>query len=259
MNVEGRAAIVTGAGTGGIGRATALRLARLGCSVLVNYRRSREGAEQTAAEAQALGVKAVAFQADVGDDSACRAMVKQATEAFGRLDILVNNAGTTSYVNHADLDKVTEALWDRILAVNLKGPFFSSRAAKPAMEAVGGGEIVVTSSVAGFPSLAGGASSIPYSASKAAVNNLVATLARVLAASNIRVNAVAPGWVAGSWTQGGFGEAYETVRKIVEQKTPLKRVVEPDDAAEAIVSLITGSDLVTGHVLPIEGGMLIAQ
>ena len=257
MDVEGKAAIVTGAGTGGIGRATALRLARLGCSVLVNYSRSKEGAQETAAEAQALGVKALAFQADVADDSACCAMVEQATDAFGRLDILVNNAGTTSYINHAELDKVTEELWDRILGVNVKGPFFASRAAKPAMEAVGGGEIVVTSSVAGFASLAGGASSIPYSASKAAVNNLVATLARVLAASNIRVNAVAPGWVAGSWTRGGFGEGYETVRKIVEQKTPLHRVVEPDDAAEAIVSLITGSDLVTGHVLPIEGGMLI--
>jgi 3-oxoacyl-[acyl-carrier protein] reductase len=258
MEVEGRAAIVTGAGTDGIGRATALRLARLGCSVLVNYSRSREGAEETTADAEALGVKALAFQADVSDDSACRAMVEEANRAFGRLDILVNNAGTTSYVNHAELDQVTEALWDRILAVNLKGPFFSSRAAKPAMEAVGGGEIVMTSSVAGYASLAGSASSIPYSASKAGLNNLVATLARVLAASNIRVNAVAPGWVAGSWTRGGFGEGYETVRKIVAQKTPLQRVVEPDDAAEAIVSLITGSDLVTGHVLPIEGGMLIA-
>ena len=258
MDVEGRAAIVTGAGTAGIGRATALGLARLGCSVLLNYSRSREGAEEAAAEASALGVKALALQADVADDSACREMVERATREFGRLDILVNNAGTTSYVNQAELDKVTEELWDRILAVNVKGPFFASRAAKPAMEAVGGGEIVVTSSVAGFPSLAGSASSIPYSASKAAVNNLVATLARVLAASNIRVNAVAPGWVAGSWTKGGLGDAYDTVREIVEQKTPLHRVVEPDDAAEAIISLITGSDLVTGHVMPIEGGMLIA-
>jgi 3-oxoacyl-[acyl-carrier protein] reductase len=258
MEVEGKAAIVTGAGSDGIGRATALRLAHRGCSVLVNYSRSREGAEETAARAQTLGVKAVAFEADVADDAACRAMVERATQTFGRLDILVNNAGTTSYVNHADLDGVTEALWDRILAVNLKGPFFSSRAAKPAMEAVGGGEIVMTSSVAGFPSLAGSASSIPYSASKAALNNMVATLARVFAASNIRVNAVAPGWVAGSWTRGGFGKAYDAVREIVEQKTPLRRVCEPDDAAEAIVSLITGSDLITGHVLPIEGGMLIS-
>lgn len=258
MDVEGRAAIVTGAGTAGIGRATALRLARLGCSVLVNYSRSRQGAEEAAAEASALGVKALALQADVSDDSACREMVERATREFGRLDILVNNAGATSYVNHAELDKVTEELWDRILAVNVKGPFFASRAAKPAMEAVGGGEIVVTSSVAGLPSMAGSASSIPYSASKAAVNNLVATLARVFAASNIRVNAVAPGWVAGSWTKAGFGDGYDTVRQIVEQKTPLHRVVEPDDAAEAIVSLITGSDLVTGHVMPIEGGMLIA-
>jgi 3-oxoacyl-[acyl-carrier protein] reductase len=258
MDVEGRAAIVTGAGTTGIGRATALRLARLGCSVLLNYSRSKEGAEEAAAKASELGVRALAMQADVADDSACRAMVERATREFGRLDILVNNAGTTSYVNQAELDRVTEELWDRILAVNVKGPFFASRAAKPAMEAVGGGEIVVTSSVAGFPSMAGSASSIPYSASKAAVNNLVATLARVLAASNIRVNAVAPGWVAGSWTKAGLGDGYDAVKQVVAQRTPLQRVVEPDDAAEAIVSLITGSDLVTGHVMPVEGGMLIA-
>jgi 3-oxoacyl-[acyl-carrier protein] reductase len=259
MEVEGRAAIVTGAGTAGIGRATALRLARLGCSVLLNYNRSKDGAEEAAAEACALGARALAVQADVADDAACRDLVERTTREFGRLDILVNNAGATSYISHPELDRVTEELWDHILAVNVKGPFFASRAAMPAMEAAGGGEIVMTSSVAGFPSLAGSASSIPYSASKAALNNLVATLARVLAASNIRVNAVAPGWVAGSWTKGGLGDAYDTVRKMVEQRTPLHRVVEPDDAAEAIVSLITGSDLVTGHVLPIEGGMLIAQ
>ena len=128
MDVEGRAAIVTGGGTEGIGRATALRLARLGCSVLVNYSRSKQGAEETAAEAAALGVKALALQADVADDSACRDMVERATREFGRLDILVNNAGATSYVNHAELDKVTEELWNRILAVNVKAPFFASRA-----------------------------------------------------------------------------------------------------------------------------------
>src|SRR5690242_13616931 len=122
MKIEGKAAIVTGGGTG-VGRATALELARGGCSVLINYSRSKDEAERTAADIRALGVQSSAVQADVADDSQCRSMVDAAVKAFGRLDILVNNAGTTSFIPHSDLDRVTDADWDRILAVNLRGPF----------------------------------------------------------------------------------------------------------------------------------------
>ena len=177
MDVEGKAAIVTGGGTG-VGRATALRLAGLGCSVLINYSRSKREAEETAAEVASRGVGAIAVEADVADDAACRSMAEQAVQAFGRLDILVNNAGTTSFIPHAELERVSDADWDRILAVNLKGPFQCSRAAKAAMERSGGGEIVNVSSVAG---IAGVGSSIPYCASKAALNNLTLTLARIFA------------------------------------------------------------------------------
>ncbi len=253
MDIEGKAAIITGAGTG-VGRATALRLAGLGCSVLVNYSRSREAAETTAAEVREKGVRAVAFRADVADDSACRAMVSEAEKAFGRLDILINNAGTTTFIDHANLEAVSEADWDTIISVNLKGPFYCARAAAPLIAAAGGGEMVMTSSVAG---LAGIGSSIPYCASKAALNNLTVTLARALGPKNIRVNAVAPGFIAGDWLKQGLGEVYDLVKQANERKAPLGRVCDAEEVSRAIVSIVTGSDLVTGRVLPVEGGLLI--
>lgn len=252
MIVEGKAAIVTGAGTG-VGRATALRLAELGCSVLINYSRSRDAAEAAAAEAERAGVKALAYRADVSDDSACRSMVAEAERAFAGLDVLVNNAGTTSFIPHADLEAVRDEDWSRILGVNLVGPFQCTRAARELLRAGEGGEVVMTSSIAG---LVGTGSSIPYCASKAALNNLTVTLARALG-PEIRVNAVAPGFIDGEWLQQGLGDAFEAIKAGMQQKSPLGRVCTADDVAAAIVGLVTGPDLVTGHVLPVEGGMLI--
>jgi 3-oxoacyl-[acyl-carrier protein] reductase len=253
MELEGRAAIVTGGGTG-VGRATALALAARGCGVAVNYSRSREGAEETAAAAREQGVKAVALQADVADDDACRGLVATAVGELGRLDVLVNNAGTTVFVPHPDLEALADDDWQRVLAVNLLGPFHCARAARGALEDAGGGEIVNVSSVAG---LAGVGSSIPYCASKAGLNNLTITLARALA-PKIRVNAVAPGFITGAWLAGGLGEAYDAVKKAMEARAPLGRVCDPEDVADAILSLVTGSDLVTGQIVAIDGGMLIA-
>jgi 3-oxoacyl-[acyl-carrier protein] reductase len=254
MELEGRAAVVTGAGTG-VGRATALQLADRGCSVLVNYSRSRDAAEAVAAEVEKRGTKAIAYRADVARDDECRAMVAEADRAFGRLDVLVNNAGTTSFIPHADLEAVTSETWDQIMGVNLVGPFQCTRAAQALLAADPGGEVVMTSSVAG---LVGTGSSIPYCASKAALNNLTVTLARVLGPS-IRVNAVAPGFIDGDWLQQGLGAAYEKIKAAMEAKSPLGRVVTAEDVAGVILSVIAGPDLVTGHVVPIEAGMLIGS
>ena len=254
MELRGKAAIVTGAGTG-VGRATALALAERGCSVVVNYSRSRDAAEATAREAETFGVKAVAFQADVTDDRACRSLAEAAERELGRLDVLVNNAGTTRFIPHGELERVSDDDWDQILAVNLKGPFQCARAARPALERSGGGMIVNVTSVAGI--IATG-SSIPYCASKAALNNLTIALARALA-PRIRVNAVAPGFIEGEWLAQGLGAAYQPIKQAMEARAALHRVCTPADVAAAILSLITGSDLVTGHVLPCEGGMLIGS
>lgn len=254
MNVEGKAALITGGGTG-VGRATALALAGRGCSVVVNYSRSKSEAEETAALVSSKGVRGLAVQADVARDADCRRLVETTVDELGGLNVLVQSAGVTSFIPHANLEDVTDEDWDKILAVNVKGKFQCARAAKPAMDASGGGSMVLVSSVAG---IAGVGSSIPYCASKAAVNNLTITLARVFA-PNIRVNAVAPGFITGRWLAEGLGEtAYQAVKGAMEARAPLGRVCDPEDVADAIVSLIVGSELVTGQVVAVEGGMLIA-
>ncbi len=252
MNLEGKAAIVTGAGTG-VGQQTAIRLAEQGCSVLVNYQNSREGAEQTATECEKRGVKALAVRADVSQDKDCRAMVAEAEKAFDRLDVLINNAGYTKFVAHDNLDGLDPEDWQKILNVNLMGPFLCARAARSLLEAGDGGEIVMTSSVAG---LVGMGSSIAYCASKAGLNNLTVTLARALA-PKIRVNAIAPGFIDGKWLKEGFGEAYENIRDAMIERTPLRRVATTESVAEGILSILMGPDLMTGHIIPHEGGALI--
>ncbi|MBX7073794.1 MAG: glucose 1-dehydrogenase [Pirellulales bacterium] len=252
MNLEGKGAIVTGGGTG-VGRATALDLARRGCAVLINYSRSRDEAEQTASECRALGVKAIAVQADVALDADCRAMAAAALKEFGRIDVLVNSAGTTSFIAHGDLERVTDDDWNRILGVNLKGPFHCARAVRQAMSDAGGGAIVNVASVAG---ISGIGSSIPYAASKAGLINLTMALARALA-PKIRVNAVAPGFITGRWLEQGLGPAYEMVKQSIEDRTPMRRVCEPEDVSSVVLSLITASDMVTGQTVTIDGGMLL--
>jgi 3-oxoacyl-[acyl-carrier protein] reductase len=254
MQVEGKAAIVTGASSG-VGRATALALARRGCAVLINYRNSQAEAEQVVAEAQTLGVRSFAFRADVADDAQCREMVAAAANQLGRLDILVNNAGATRFVPHAALDRLTDEDWDRMFAVNVRGPFQCARAARTHLLASGGGTIINVASVAGISATG---SSIPYAASKAALINLTVSLARALA-PQIRVNAVAPGFITGRWLRAGLGSQYEAAKERMEGRVPLERVCEPEDVADAILSLITGSDLVTGQTLVCDGGMLIAD
>ncbi|MCI0525550.1 MAG: SDR family oxidoreductase [Acidobacteria bacterium] len=255
MQVEGKAAVVTGGGTG-VGRATALDLARRGCSVLINYSRSKDEAEKTAAEISALGVRGIAVETDVADDAACRKMIDTAVSEFGRLDILVNNAATTAFIRHSDLEAVRTEDWMRILSVNLIGAFQCARAAKKALLASGDGEIVNVSSVSG---LAGIGSSIPYCASKAALNNMTVTLARVFAPT-VRVNAVAPGFISTRWLKEGLGEdLYEAAKRRSEETVILRKVCAPEDVALAIINIITGPDLMTGQVIPLEGGQLISN
>lgn len=252
MDLAGKVAVVTGASRG-VGRVTALQLARGGCSVVLNYSVSKEQTETVAHEVEKLGARALTFQCDVYDDARCRAMMDAAAKTLGRLDILINNAGTTQFIAHSDLEGVTDEVWDRILGVNLRGTFYCTRAARPHMERAGEGAVVNVTSVAG---VAGVGSSIPYCASKAAINNLTVTLARALG-PKIRVNAVAPGFIEGEWLKQGFGKRYEDVKHANEARAVLGRVSQPEDIADAILSFITGSRQVTGQVVVVDGGFLI--
>ncbi len=252
MEVGGKVAIVTGSATG-VGRSTALMLAERGCNVVVNYTRSEAEARETAAEVERRGAQALLVRADVSSDADCRRMVREALERWGRLDILVNNAGTTVFVPHHDLEALTEEAWDRIFAVNVRGTFYMSRAAAPALRASGQGAIVNIASTAGIRA---GGSSIPYAASKAAIINLTVSLARVLA-PEVRVNCIAPGFIDTRWLALGYGERFPALRENVRQQTPLKDVGRPEHMAQAVVSMITGMDWVTGQTLVVDGGNII--
>jgi 3-oxoacyl-[acyl-carrier protein] reductase len=250
MKLAGKAALITGGGVGA-GRAIALALAREGCHVALNYSKSAEQAAEAAAAAEKLGVRAVALQADVRNDTEVRSMVERASAAFGRLDVLVNNAGVTRIINHADLEAVTDEAWNFIFDTNVRGTFYATRAAVPALRADGGGVIVNISSIGGVYAIG---SSIPYCASKAAINNMTITLARALA-PDIRVNGVAPGFIDTGWWDGmpnrdGFKQA-------VARSAPLKKVCEPEDVSDVVLGLIR-SDLVTGQIVVVDGGMGIA-
>ncbi len=251
MKLEGQVAIVTGGGTG-VGRATSLQLAAEGCAVLVNYSRSEAEAAETVQAIKQAGGRALPCKADVAENSQVRTMVDAATGEFGRLDLLVNNAGTTEFIPFNDLDEANAEVWERIFRVNVTGAFQVSRAAARAIESTSGkGHIVNVSSIAGLNATG---SSIPYAASKAALNNMTVALARTLAPA-IRVNAVAPGFITGRWLQSGLGANYDATRDAFNAKLPLGRVCDPEDVADAILSLLTGSELVTGQILPCDSGM----
>ena len=243
---EGKVALITGGGTG-IGRATSLLLASHGVHVGVNYSRSQDDGERTAADAEAAGVSAIAVKANVADEAQVRAMVDETVSKLGRLDFLVNNAGTTHAVPFADLDGVNDEHWDEIFSVNLKGTFYASRAAIPEMRKNGRGHIVNVTSIAG---LNGRGSSIPYSMSKAAMINMTKSLA-IGQAPDIQVNGVAPGVVETRWIVG-----WEEFTSTAREGTPMGRLAQPEDVAKAIYGLLF-NDFITGHTVVVDGGCLL--
>jgi 3-oxoacyl-[acyl-carrier protein] reductase len=178
-------------------------------------------------------------------------MVEQTAGEFGRLDALVNNAGTTTDTVQADIDGLGMDDWDRVFAVNVRGLFQVTRACLPLLEAAPEAAVVNLCSIAGLrPS----AQPFPYAASKAAVANLTRTLAGQLGPRGIRVNAVAPGWMAGEWMEHALGDGYQRLMDRRASQTPLRRCVTPDEVAATIASLITGNPFVTGEIVVIDGG-----
>jgi len=230
-------ALVTGSSSG-IGAQVARRLAKDGYHVVVNSRTAEAG------QAVADEVGGTYLQADVGDEVQARQLVEEVVTRFGRLDVLVNNAGTTQVIPHGDLAAATPDIWRRLYDVNVVAPFVLVTAAEQALRA-SKGCVVNVSSLAG---LRQAGSSIPYAASKAALNHTTRLLAKVLG-PDVRVNAVAPGLIATPWT-----EDWDELHDLVSAMAPLKRSGSADDVAEVVVGLVR-SAYVTGEVIAVDGGL----
>lgn len=246
-----KTAIVTGSATG-VGAASALLLARRGYHVLINYSRSEAEAQASERACRDAGADTLLVRADVSVDAECRAMAQAAVARWGRLDALVNNAGITSFAGAANWDAVDAETFQRILAVNTLGVFQMVRACTPHLKASGDGAIVNVSSIAGSLGIG---SSVPYIASKGAVNALTLYLARALA-PEIRVNAVCPGLITSRWFSDGLGEAgYDKLKSSYEQTAPLGRACTPEDVAEAVAWLVDGARTVTGEIVQLDAGI----
>ena len=244
MNLEGRVALVTGASQG-IGHACALHLARQGASVAVAAR-NRQKLDELVAAIGAAGGKAAAFPVDVADEEQVKSAVKAAIAQFGKIDILVNNAGIT---RDNLLIRMSEQDWDLVLDVNLKGAFnFCKAVAKPMMKARSGA-IVNVASVVG---LMGNTGQANYAASKGGLIAMTKAMAKELAGRNVRVNAVAPGFIRTRMTEVLPEEAKKTLLMV----TPLARFGEPEEVSKVLLFLASeDASYVTGQVVGVNGGM----
>jgi 3-oxoacyl-[acyl-carrier protein] reductase len=248
MTLEGRVALVTGAGRG-IGRAIALAFAREKTHVVINDICPRDELEKVAREVSVSGVRSLAIHADVSQSEQVRDMIGQVQEKFQRLDILVNNAGI---IRRGTIESVTEEDWDQVIRINLKGTFNCCKAVVEIMKRQNTGKIINVSSVAGKM---GDITSAPgYGPSKAAIDALTKTLALQLAQYGINVNAVAPHAIetemSAQWS--------EEKRKSIIEAIPLKRLGKPEDVAEAVLFLASDkANFITGEILDVNGGFFM--
>jgi len=246
-----KAALVTGAATG-IGRAIAIALAENGFDVAINYSRSEGAALETLARVKEAGaVRAAAFRADVSDEADVGRMIAETEALFGgELDLLVNNAGTTSEVPPHKFDTMEVEDFDRVFAVNVRGTFLVTKHACRLLKAMPKANVVNTASIVG---LRPGPQPLPYSSSKAAIISMTQTMAGALG-PNIRVNAVAPGWLEGDWMERTLGDNYERLMERRAKMTPLKRCARVEDVGEAVVTLATRLPFTSGQTIVIDGG-----
>ena len=246
FSLDGRVALVTGAGRG-IGRAIAVGLAEAGADLVVASRTPAD-LEEVAAAARALGRRALVAPADVADEQSVANLVRRALDAYGRLDVLVNSAGISPYYQRAE--QMSAAEWDTVLGVNLRGAFLCATAAGRAMIEQGGGSIVSVASIGArvaLPRL------VAYCASKGGVDQLTKVLAVEWARHNVRVNAIAPGYVETEMTRG-LRENPKLQQMLLEQ-TPMRRLARPEEIVGAALFLASdASSYVTGQTIFVDGG-----
>ena len=247
MLLANKTALVTGASRG-IGRATAIELAKAGAKVAVNYAGNRAAAEEVVAQIQAAGGQAFMVQADVGDAAAVDAMVKSVVEQFGSIDILVNNAGIT---RDNLIMRTKEEDWDAVIHTNLKGIFNCTKVVTKLMMKQRYGRIVNMTSVVG---VMGNAGQSNYAAAKAGVIGFTKSMAKELASRNITVNAVAPGYISTDMT----ADLPDQAKADLQSQIPLQRLGNPADVASAVLFLVSpGADYITGQTLHVDGGMVM--
>lgn len=252
MANEERVAIVTGASSG-IGAACARMLAGAGVRTVVTYMGNADGAADVVAACENAGAEAVAVRADVGSDADCRAAAEAARARWGRIDILINNGGTTIAAPLTDLDALSAEDFQALYQVNVIGAYQMVRACEPELKASGDGSIVNTSSVTSI--VPGIGSSLAYTASKGALNNLTIQLAKSLA-PHVRVNAVLPGFVDSSWwSRRHTAEEIDIRRRASASRGVLRRVSTPEDVAEAMMLFALGGRSITGQLLLVDNGM----
>ncbi|MCR8983731.1 3-oxoacyl-[acyl-carrier-protein] reductase [Brevibacillus laterosporus] len=243
--LEGKVALITGASRG-IGRAIALKYAEAGANIIVNYSGNAAKAQETVAEIEKLGREAIMIRANVGNTEEAENMVKEALERFGKIDILVNNAGIT---RDNLLMRMKESEWDEVINVNLKGVFNMTKALTRPMMKQRSGSIINITSVVGVLGNAGQAN---YVAAKAGVIGLTKTTARELASRNIKVNAIAPGFVDTDMTD----VLPEDVKSGILAQIPFNRLGSADEISSVALFLASdASSYMTGQTLHVDGGM----
>lgn len=243
--LKGRTAVITGSSRG-IGRAVALKLAQQGANIAVTYSGSKEAADEVCMQAEACGVKAIAYRCDVADHARSKEICDRIIADFGRVDILVNNAGITK---DSLLLKMTESDFDTVIDVNLKGAFnFTKHLFRELMKSPAG-RIINISSVSG---LMGNAGQANYSASKAGLIGLTKTTAKELASRGVTCNAIAPGFIETDMT----ADLPQSVKDYANSAIPLKRMGKADEVASLAVFLASDeSSYITGEVIRVDGGM----
>ncbi len=249
MTLAGKIALVTG-GSRGIGRAVCLRLASMGAGVGINYVSHPGAAEETLALVEAAGGTAFISQFDVADAEAVAAAVKAITTGRGPVDILVNNAGIT---RDGLMARMQNDDWDQVLDTNLKGAFLCSKAVMRGMMKKRWGRIINMTSVIGF---LGNAGQVNYGAAKAGLVGLTKSMARELAARNVTVNCVAPGYIVTDMTSG----LPEEIREAIKLQIPLGTLGQPEDVAAAVAFLASADcNYMTGQTLHVNGGMYMGN